>query len=407
MWAEGAASGTEVGLTLALAMSAVGMAAVPFAMKKAGNVGFWLVCFVMGLGLATFNYTMAVELASKWRDHNTSPAAVKQLKSAALDSRITQATAALERLPQVPHTTAAMVTAAKLVAGTAATWREEECRKRGGRGDQCRDREKDEREALKALSTAEANRATTLERERLDAELKVASREKVELGPVPHEVDPAAARIGKVLATFFELGPRPDLVVIDWWPTFVAVVIEAIGLLMPRIILTATGHADVPAPRAWRVGLGSWRHRRRAETDVAPTPASVSTSPAAPAATVKAATVSATVPRGAATDARPKKPSKSASAAVADADTVLQWQRSRTIARSGSRLKPRETYDTSYVPFCKERGLEPVSFTRFGMVVKAPTTEGGCGFGFERTPSKRDHYLDVALVSAPKLVAQA
>lgn len=54
-------------------MSAVGMAAVPFAMKKAGNLGFWLVCLVMGLGLATFNHTMAVELASKWRDQNTSP----------------------------------------------------------------------------------------------------------------------------------------------------------------------------------------------------------------------------------------------------------------------------------------------------------------------------------------------
>jgi hypothetical protein len=404
MWAEGAASGTEVGLTLALAMSAIGMAAVPFAMKKAGNVGFWLVCLVMGLGLATFNYTMAVELASKWRDHNTSLAAVKQLKSAALDSRLAQATAALEQLPQVPHTTAAMVTAAKLAAGTAATSREEECRKRGGRGDQCRDREKDEREALKALSTAEANRATTLERERLDAELKAASREKVELGPVPHEVDPAAARIGKVLASFFDLGPRPDLVVIDWWPTFVAVVIEAIGLLMPRIILTATGHADAPLPaRTWGWELGTWLRRRHVEPDGATKRQSVDMSAAAPpAAEPEAATVS----RSAATAARPKKASKSAPAAVADADTVLQWRRSRTIARSGSKLKPRETYDTSYVPFCRERGLEPVSFTRFGMVVKAPTTEGGCGFGFERTPSKRDHYLDVALVSAPKLVAQ-
>jgi hypothetical protein len=47
-----------------------------------------------------------------------------------------------------------------------------------------------------------------------------------------------------------------------------------------------------------------------------------------------------------------------------------------------------------------------VSFTRFGLVVKAPPAEGGCGFGFERTPSQRDHYVDVALISAPKLVAQ-
>jgi hypothetical protein len=109
---------------------------------------------------------------------------------------------------------------------------------------------------------------------------------------------------------------------------------------------------------------------------------------------------------GAATTARPKKPSKPAPAAVGDADTVHQWQRSRTIARPGSKLKPRETYDTSYIPFCQERGIEPVSFTRFGLVVKAPPAEGGCGFGFERTPSKRDHYVDVALISAPKLVAQ-
>jgi hypothetical protein len=403
MWFEGAASGTEVGLTLALAMSAAGMAAIPFAMKKAGNAGFWLVCLVMGLGLATFNYTMAVELASRWRDANTNPAAVLQLKAAALDSRITEATAALGRLPQLPYTTAAMVAAARTAAETAKVSRADECRKRGNF---CRDREADERAALAALSTAEANRANTVERERLEAELRTASAEKVALGPVPSVVDPGAARIGKVLAVFLNVGPRPDLVVVDWWPSFVAVVIEAIGLLMPRIILTATGHADgqQEPPRTWTLGLGTWRRRRHVEADVATKPQSGDTSAAAAPAAAAHAT---TVPRGAASAARPKKACRTAGAPVGDADTVLQWQRSRTVSRPGSKLKPRETYDTSYVPFCRERGLEPVSFTRFGLIVKAPPAEGGCGFGFERTPSKRDHYLDVALVSAPKLVAQA
>jgi hypothetical protein len=402
MWAEGAASGTEVGLTLALAMSAAGMAAIPFAMKKAGNVGFWLVCLVMGVGLATFNYTMAVELASRWRDANTSPAAVLQLKAAALDSRITEATAALGRLPQLPLTTAAMVTAARTAAETAKVSREDECRKRGNF---CRDREADERAALAALSTAEANRANTVERERLDGELRTANAEKVALGPIPSEIDPGAAKIGKVVAAFVDLGPRPDLVVVDWWPSFVAVVIEAIGLLMPRIILTATGPSGTPEPaRIWRVGLRTWWRRRHVEPAMATEPQNGATSAApSPAAATRPAAVS----RGAATAARPKNPSKSRPAAPADADTVLQWRRSRTVARPGSKLKPRETYDTSYVPFCREGGLDPVSFTRFGLVVKAPAAEGGCGFGFERTPSKRDHYLDVALVSAPKLVAQA
>ena len=62
MWAEGAASGTEVGLTLALAMSAVGMAAVPFAMKKAGNIGFWLVCLMMGLWVSLIGFSSSEQL---------------------------------------------------------------------------------------------------------------------------------------------------------------------------------------------------------------------------------------------------------------------------------------------------------------------------------------------------------
>src|SRR5262245_45977571 len=50
-----------------------------------------------------------------------------------------------------------------------------------------------------------------------------------------------AARIGKLLAKFVDMGPRPDLVVTEWWPTGVAIVIEWIGLALPRIILAAVG----------------------------------------------------------------------------------------------------------------------------------------------------------------------
>ena len=260
--------------------------------------------------------------------------------------------------------------------------------------------------ALAALTAATSNRAATARAEKLDAELTKAQQELMALGPIPDLVDPAAARIGKAISKFVDLGDRPDLVVIDWWPTFVAVMIEAIGLLMPRIILTATGHVGgTPEPaRTWR--FGTWRRRRHVEGDVTEKPGTVATSPATQAAPAKAVTVAVAVSGGAASAARPKKPSKSAPAAVGDADTVRRWHAVRTVARPGSKLKPKETYEGSYLPFCEEHGLEPVSFTRFGLVVKAAMAEGGCGVGFERNKSKRDHYLDIALASAPKLVAR-
>ena len=40
MWTEGAANGSEMGITIALTLSAVGMAGVPFAMRNADSLLF-------------------------------------------------------------------------------------------------------------------------------------------------------------------------------------------------------------------------------------------------------------------------------------------------------------------------------------------------------------------------------
>ena len=99
----------------------------------------------------------------------------------------------------------------------------------------------------------------------------------------------------------------------------------------------------------------------------------------------------------------PRSPANPRLRQLSDADTVRQWQRSphhrpaRLQAEAQGDVLTRATS-----PSARSEGLEPVSFTRFGLVVKAPPAEGGCGFGFERTPAKRDHYVDVALISAPK-----
>ena len=285
-----------------------------------------------------------------------------------------------------------MVTAAQTAATAAKASKEDECRRRG---EHCRAREADERTALAALATAEANRASTVERERLNAEVASAAKEKVELGPIPTDVDPGAAKIGKLLSKVFDLGPRPDLVVIDWWPSFVAIMIEAIGLLLPRIILTATGHTEERPAR-------SWRWRRQPVEEIAP-PARV-VEVAAPAA---APMIAAPRPT-AATAAKPKMSKKIKPAAVGDAESVRQWFKSRTVVRPDSKLRPKaDVYDGSYVPWCEEQIIQPVTFTAFGIVLKTPVEKGGCGVMLERTAAKRDFYVGIALVTVPRLAVVA
>src|SRR5262249_33805337 len=116
--------------------------------------------------------------------------------------------------------------------------RTQEC---GTVGDNCRMRVVDLTKAMTDLRAAETNRANTVKLERLDGEIRTASKKKIHLRPIPSDTNPGVARIGKLLAIFVEMGSRPDLVVIDWWPTGVAIVIEWIGLALPRIILTAIG----------------------------------------------------------------------------------------------------------------------------------------------------------------------
>ena len=192
-----------------------------------------------------------------------------------------------------------------------------------------------------------------------------------------------AARIGKLLAKFVDMGPRPDLVVTEWWPTGVAIVIEWIGLALPRIILTAIGIVE-RRPTRLRALLDLVADRWQA-----PAPAlEVMQRLAAPVAAPSAA---AAVLPSAATTATPRASKPIKPAAVAGNESVRQWFNSRAVARVGSRLKPKAgAYDGGYVPRCKGQGIMPVSLTRFGTIIKAPVAEGGCGVELERSAAKPD-----------------
>src|SRR5262249_29151338 len=112
-------------------LSALGMTAIRFALKKAGSLGLCLACLVMGTVLAAFNYTMAVELASKWREDIATPRAQTVAKSAALRARITGAANSRTQLAKVPPTMEAALETARRVADAASLAKDREC----GHGD--------------------------------------------------------------------------------------------------------------------------------------------------------------------------------------------------------------------------------------------------------------------------------
>jgi hypothetical protein len=382
MWALGAASGNDVGIVLLVVVAALLMAAVPFAMEKAGNWGFWLVCLVFGVGLATLNYTLAVGSIGKVRDLNAGPARELVYKAGSLNSRIERARNSRNRLPQFAWTSAAGAAATKRAADAAATSREEECTKRGKAAGLCRDREADERAALTALATAESNRALTEQAEQLDGEIRRLEQELAVLGPIPESIDAQAARLAKVVGRFVDLGDNPVEAVADTVISAMSVFAELIGLLGPRIIVTAMARKDArPAPRRWP--SLSWRRKPpMAPTAAAPAPetAAVAETPATPAPV--------------------RKPRKSKGSSVRELGSVREWKDSRTVARADGRVKPGDAY-AAYRGWCAENGQEPVSLTAFGTTMK-----GALGVAYEER-SKRGFYVGIALVGAPKLVSAA
>ena len=170
---------------------------------------------------------------------------------------------------------------------------------------------------------------------------------------------------------------------------FFAIIVEVIGLVGPRMILLSI-YGDIERPaRRW------WSRWRQIEPDVSAKAVTVDIKHIAPPT---AAAESAAHTRSGATPASKKKLSKIKHAAVRDFGDVREWKESRTVRRSGSKVKPGDAY-TNYKEWCIEMGKDPASLTAFGTIMK-----GDLGVAYEEK-SKRGFYLGIALVSAPKLVA--
>ena len=119
-------SSNQIGIVLLVTLSALGMTCVPFAMKKAENLGFWLTCLLFGIGLGILNYTMAVGAVGKSRDEEAGSKAVLISKAAQLRTAILEGETAKRSLPPFKWTSEEMVRTATKAVDLAREARDQE-----------------------------------------------------------------------------------------------------------------------------------------------------------------------------------------------------------------------------------------------------------------------------------------
>lgn len=229
-------SGSQLGIVILVAVSALGMTAIPFAMQKAENWGFWLTCLLCGAALCIVNYLMAVGAVGKVRDAESGAAGAIISKAAGLSRSISESRKQRDALPTFRWTTEDMVTAANEAVRLAVEARDQEC---GKVGEWCRARQAQVASRLEERAGVSANRALSRQRKHLDGEVQRLEQELTGIGSIPHSSDMQASRVAAVVSSFISLGPNAAERVADAIVTILAITAEGIALILPRILVTA------------------------------------------------------------------------------------------------------------------------------------------------------------------------
>lgn len=324
-------------------------------------------CYLVWCAVASVCFYNAMEGGGRLRDQLAGPAREWQVKGAAIKSRIASLDKSRAEVP--PHSPAspAMVESARGAVAAAEKSRADECAKRGPF---CRDREADERSARDRLAEVEGRAMATTQVAEIDAELKVKRAELDGLGEAPKHADPAAARLALIFGTDEET-------VADWWPIWLAVAIE--------IWATLGAYCFLPRPAKHRGSIADKPAMLTPERVEPIAAGKVEKKPAAPRKTAVRASP--------ATPAKSRKPLKKQDDG---ASTVRDWYSGSVYSREGAEMRVKEVR-AHYEAHCEGRGLEPVSLTVFGTMMKK---ELGVNY-IER--SKRGFYTGIALKTLPVL----
>ncbi len=358
MISSGGATSNQIGIALLVTLSALGMTSVPFAMKKAGNLGFWWTCLVFGLGLGILNYTMAVGAVGKSRDEEAGLKGATIAKAAQLKESLESTKRLRESLPPFKYTTPEMVDSAKLAVTLTDDSRRKECKDKVG--DYCRALVAQLGNRQAELAEVSASRASTERAEHLDNSIFNIQKDLGSLGPIPQTSDQQASRLATFLGAIPAIGAVSAEGVATGLIHFLAICAEAFALGMPRIIVTALAK----------------RPEKEKEKPIAPTP-----SPS------KQAILPKTTP------ATPRKPATQKPEA-----SIPEWK-ATTLIRSAGKIRDWEAFE-HYKAFAKAQGLVGADFGSFRTKLQE------LGLRLESDPvSKRDYFLETAIKAPLKAVS--
>jgi hypothetical protein len=390
--ASGHINSASTGMATMQAVSVMAMAGMPFAVEKFNAVGLKFGGYLLGLVLLCINFTNALDVADAVRKSSTSDARTKIEKAKALRADIAQYKADKAAIPAHDIVTADSVSVARTAVSTTQSARDLECRWRANTA--CREKETALEAANAALAKIARDRDLTERADAFDGKIAAAQKELTELGPLPKYADPTSAKLIRIVAVFYPVPANADDDVSEWLSILWAFGVEFLAFMGPKGIWAgfaspatqrSAGHARVEIPLA------------RMQASGAPLPASAPLQELQPASDAPKALPRAKSVRPPAT-AKPRAKKKSAAKAEPRVDSLPEWFKARTFAKAGNEVRAGVVYE-DYISWCGGHAEEPVSFTKFGTIMKK---ELGVG-SIER--SKRSFYVGIALTGALEVVS--
>lgn len=352
----------QLGTALLVGVSALAMTAVPFAMAKAPNRGFWWTSLGFGLSLAALNYIMAVGAIGKVNDDATAQAAATISRIKSLQDQLEELRGARKELGAFRPTTPAQLVAADEAVKLAELARQQECDKVGdfcrARVAQLQSRLSDRADIASALALTDRSKA-------LDKAIDSRRGELAAAGALPLSTNPQAERIRSLVQLVYPKAATEA--VASGIIHFLAIMSELFALLAPRVLATALARSESTTPQVLRGSLGGLVRRLKSNF-----PPAKSTSQQLPAPALKLA------------------------APTAKAPASQEWKEQTLIPAPGNRLRTWDAYK-SYEAWARSRNQAPASFTSFDFEMQL--------LGVAKEQGARSFYLNVNLRQALKVVA--
>jgi hypothetical protein len=366
---------------------------MPFAIRNLQTVSLKLACCLLGFVLFVLNFMNALDVATHGREVATGVARGTLAQASALKSRIADSRKARAQVPPFTFTSTAMVSAAETAVRAAEAARDAECRKVG---DKCRQRQDEVTAASERLAAATAQRELTERAERIDSELTGAEASLAALGPLPKHGDDTAAKIARIVAVFVSVDANTEETFAEWRPILFAAGIELLAFIGPLGMMAAIaggGAGEAQGPDAVTPKANAQKSKPVVILQHPSTPEQAKQSPRRLGTFAKGGTPDAVIPAALRPTPASAASPKNTGAGVSD---VREWLNSRTAARPDNLVRVNECYD-AYLAWSQERGLQPVTLTKFGKTMK-----GDLGVAYiER--SKRSYYSGIVLTGAPLL----